>query len=50
MDNVILVHHMLGVPHSLRIIEDTEMEAVLIDNFKMQCLAKILTKLFMEGI
>ena len=46
--SVILVHHMTSMHHSLKIIQDTEMAAALINWFKMQFLAKILTKLFLK--
>ena len=35
-NNAILVYHMLAVHHSLTIMQDMEMGAVLIDWFKMQ--------------
>ena len=49
-NGAILVYHILAVHHSLRIIEDMEMGVALIHWFKMQFLAKTLTKLFFEVI
>ena len=45
-NSAILVYHMLAVHHSFRIIQEIEMGAALIDWFKMQFLAKMLTKRF----
>ena len=50
MDSVILVHFILAVHHSLRIIQGMEMGVALIDWFKMQPLEKMLTKLYLEVI
>ena len=49
-DSVILVYRMLAVHHSLRIIQNMEIGAAWIDWFKMQYLAKMLIKLFLEVI
>ena len=49
-NSVILLHHMLAVYHSLRIIHDMEIGAVLIDWLKMQYLVKMLKKLALDVI
>ena len=48
--NVIIVYHMILMHGSLKKIEDMEMGAELINWFKMQFLAKKLTKLFLKMI